>query len=631
MMTVIIFLIGIISYSFSINIRFKLKQEEAIVVAFLETILFTYVLGLLNILGVCIYAYILLFIISIAYNIYSIKTKNIKIKSLITLPSILYYLLIILVYFKFRDDKFIFYDEFMFWGTNVKFMLEKNVLWGSKAIEAVHQVYPPITGVEQYVFCKLNNGFSEGICYLAMITLLVTPIMLLFRNENYSIKSAIKVIATYTLYYISTQLFKFDIASLSVDCLLGVFFGVMVYYAYTMNVKSKKDIAILSILLISITLIKTNGMLFAGIVIGELFIANIGDIIKQKNKKLIKKFILLTIALVALVLITYGIWTIYYKLNGKSIDDRHDKNYSDGLKISQFIETLKENEEKTEIKEITIFKKFKKALKVRTILNTEKYNNTYWSVLFVNIIAIILLIMNKHKVKNTCLLVYMNIGMIAFFLSNLYIFLYVFIEFQGVNLMGYERYTATYLLAFLLSIVSIALESNKKRNWIVMFSVICAICFFNNWENNARVYEVNTVLQQNADFINEKTSKDSRIYIIDEKEDFGIDAQELRYRVAPRETNLLYEWNISATREYIYYQKKITPQELLDELKEKNYDYVYIINTTNMFLREYKELFNEDDLMKLRSTVGPGILFRNTETARGMLFMVKDGILESVN
>ena len=96
-------------------------------------------------------------------NLYSIITKKVKLKDLITIPSLLYYILVVCIYFGYKNMRFVYYDEFMFWGTNVKLMFSKNALWADSMIDAVHQVYPPFSGVTQYVFCKLNNGFSEGI------------------------------------------------------------------------------------------------------------------------------------------------------------------------------------------------------------------------------------------------------------------------------------------------------------------------------------------------------------------------------------------------------------------------------------------------------------------------------------
>lgn len=625
-MAILIFLIGIISYSFSINIKFKFKQEEAIVIAFLGTILLTYLLGLINLLGISVYVYMVVLVLSVSYNLYSIKFKDISLKELITLPSIIYYLVVVGIYFRYKNFRFIYYDEFMFWGTNVKLMLAKDVLWANKVIDAVHQVYPPLSGIEQYMFCKLNNGFNEGMCYIGIITLMATPVLLLFRNEKYNIKTIMKMCLIYFLYYIAIRVFRYDIANLSVDCLLAIIFTVTISFAYFMDIKSKKDIFILVLLLTTLTLIKTNGILFSAIVIGVLFIVNIGTIVKNKNKKEIKKILILIVILIAIVLATYFIWTVYYKLNGKTIDDRHDKNSLEGLKVSEFINVLKGNSHTSKDKKVSIFEFFKKALKNKIIINKELYSNTYWVVLYVNVIAIILIALNNNKIKNIFVLMWMNIGFVIYLLSNLYMFLFVFTEAQGMMLMGLERYIAIYLLAFLLSIISIAFVNDKKRNWLIILIAIGAVYTCMDW-SNFHCNSKDTLLDENASYIIEYTSEDSKIYIIDEKKDYGVDFQKLRYKIAPRTTNLLYEWNISTSDEETYYQRKISQHELLKELNENDYEYVFIMCATNQFLVEYNQLFDEEGIKEMTMNLIPDYMNNNTKVNRGLLFKVgSDGL-----
>ena len=374
-----------------------------------------------------------------------------------------------------------------------------------------------------------------------------------------------------------------------------------------MNVNSKKDLLILSLLLVTLTLIKTNGILFAAITVGVIFVTKMVDIIAKRDYKLIKKLFILVLTLILVALAAYLIWTLYYKLNGKQIDDRHDKN--------TVAEVKAENE--------TILQNFKKGLQNKIIINKATKSTTYWVLGYINAIAIILIILNKNKVKNLIFLLYINVGFVIYTLSILYVFLFVFIEYQGVTLMGFERYITTYLLAFLLAIVLIASESNKKRNWVVILAVTGLLLLYMDW-SNLRYSGKEPILNQKANYINEQTDEKSKIYIIDEKLDYGVDFQKLRYMIVPRQTNLLYEWNISTTDNNIYYQRKIEPQELFKELKDNNYDYVYILNITTQFLDEYKELFKEEDLKILEKNL-------RKETSVGILFKIGDSILELKN
>ena len=176
---IIIFML--VSLSFGIKIFFNLKQEEAIFISFFGMILITYILGLIGLLKFSIYFLYFLVVISLGYSIYMIFKKKVNFKELITLPFIIYIGILILIYYTFKDINFIYYDEFMFWGTNLKTMLSESCLWASSKVDGIHLIYPPFTALSEFIFCKVNGKFNEGVCYFSIISLLFTSIMTLLR------------------------------------------------------------------------------------------------------------------------------------------------------------------------------------------------------------------------------------------------------------------------------------------------------------------------------------------------------------------------------------------------------------------------------------------------------------------
>ena len=146
--------------------------------------------------------------------------------------------------------------------------------------------------------------------------------------------------------------------------------------------------------------------------------------------------------------------------------------------------------------------------------------------------------------------------------------------------------------------------------------------YFNNIEIQSNI---------NSENIIRKVKENERVYIIDNSKDYGAEFNKIRYLIAPRKTNLLYEWNITTQSPSVYYQKNISKEELIDELID-NYDYVYVINVTNQFLAEYRGIFTEDGIEMLKNNILEDDAPEYTSKGVGYLFKIKkvEKILERV-
>ena len=605
-MIVLIMLFIILSLSFSIKIKLKITQEEAIFMAVFGMVIFSYIVGLVNLLGLSIYIIAIVSLISIIYVIIKLKKKEEKIENLITLPTVIYILVIFLIYYIVKDIKFGYYDEFMFWGTNLKEMVKKSCLWANLQMDGIHLTYPPFTAVSEYIFCKFNGEFNEGTAYLGMISLMFTSLMPLLKNEKYNIKSFFKIVMTILVTYIAIILFQYNIANLSVDCILGVVFAVAMYMAYT--VKDKKDYIVLIILLISLTLIKTNGILFAGIVIMQLFFREVLELIKQKErnlKEIARKFSIVGILLV-IIISNYGIWQIYCTLNGKKVDDRHDKNNVEKINITEFVDALMLKEGASERNKKIVIDFFDKIINDKII---RKYylNTTIWIFAIIDVCFIVYFIIDKEKIKNIANFLSINIGFVLYILTNLLMFMFVFQKYQGEIQMGFERYIQTYMLAMTLNLIYILLKKvNMKTGIIIIGITLIMQNGLNKLMIDPRLTVRSTIdakIIEDASQINNNVEESKKVYIIDQQEDYGFEFMKTRYLISPRKTNLLYEWNIGKSTEDIYYKLAITETELIDKMISEEYDYIYIISIKESFLEDYKNIFSDGIKEKLKKIV----------------------------
>lgn len=618
-MIVLIMLFIILSISFGIKIKLKTTQEEAIVIAVFGMVIIAYILGIFNLLGLSIYAIGICSLISTIYTIIKLIKKEEKIKNLITLPTVIYTLTILFTYYIVKDIKLGFYDEYMFWGINLKEMVNKSYLWANSQMDGIHLVYQPFTAVAEYIFCKFNGAYNEGIAYLGIISLMITSMMPVLKKEKYNIKSFFKISITLIITYITIVLFKFDIANLSVDCILGVVFAVSMYLAYT--IKEKKDYIVLTIFLIALTLIKANGILFAGIVIMQIFLKNIIEILKQKEN-IIKK-LQSTGILLLIIIVSYSSWQIYCTLNGKQVDDRHDKNDVKNIEISEFINAILQNEKASE-RNKKIVTDFANSMLNTKIIRKYKCNTAIWIIAIVNILFILAIILSKNKRNLISNFLSINVGLALYILLNIIMYLFVFQKDQGEFLIDFARYMQTYTLAMVLNLIYIIAKDINLKTGIVL--IVIAIIFQNGLNNlmidprKSLREGINTQIQKNAEEILKNVSEEEKMYIIDEKEDYGLEFMKTRYLISPRRTNLLYEWNLIKNKDDVYYKLEINEQELIEKLIKENYNYVYIISIDKQFLSDYKNIFSEEAIQELKQiTVNDILEYRENS---GKLFYI---------
>ena len=171
------FLIIILSISSCLTIKFKLKNEKSILITFLGINLLIYILGLLNIMVFGLYISYILSFLSIVYIIYSIIKKKIDYKKILTLGTILYIVCSLTLAIVLKNTHFSAWDEFSHWGPNLKAMVNNDLFWSNSKWDGIHVVYQPLAGIMEYIFCKLNSGFSEDIAYFGMNISILTFII----------------------------------------------------------------------------------------------------------------------------------------------------------------------------------------------------------------------------------------------------------------------------------------------------------------------------------------------------------------------------------------------------------------------------------------------------------------------
>lgn len=593
-----------ISIATCITQRFKFKQESSVTIVFLSSALLLYIAGLFNLMKFAVYLIYLFAIISFVYIIYCIIKKKIKIREIFTPGIIMYIFVIMIMAFIVKDTYYYEWDEFSHWGANLKAMVEYNVFWSNKIYDGVHVVYTPIAGIIEYFFCKINGGFAEDVSYMAINTFIITLLLPIIKGQKHNLKSYIKLILFWFMFYCSIKLCNFQLTSIYIDMLLGILFALGMVLAYRLDGKEDKINLILT--LIMMPLLKDTGLLLLGIILMQLFFNKVILKIIEERKITKQHFKIFGIIVLMLIipLVFYGTWKIYCGVNGKVLDDRHDKNAISEIDIKEYIKgILLIDTDNSKYKDIS--NSFYDALNTTPVVGgLESTVTAVKLVAVLDITGIIIYLVNKDKQdkkKIATILLALNIGFGLYCLLLLATFMFAFTETEGRALASYSRYMSTYFIAWIIITVGLALNS-KIKNVILSLTIAIMLCLYPtsvisivDITSRKNLSGIDDEIRTEANIIKENVELNDKVYIIYQNIGGGYEYHKLRYSISPIVTNLLYEWSLGPK----YYESDIwsldlTKEEFEKKLIDEEFDYLFIAKIDKQFVDIYGSLINFD-------------------------------------
>ncbi len=599
----------ILSISFALNIQFRIKQENSVLITFLGIAIFLYLAGLFDVLKLAVYGIYIISIICFIYIIYFIVKKKAKIKELITPATVLYVIVMLVMTKVVLNTYYSEWDEFSHWGPNLKAMLQYDKFWSNNIYDGIHVVYTPLAGLVEYFYCKINHCFAEDISYIAINSFIITLCLPILKKLKWNIKDIVKGVLFWLIVYLLIILFRFKLSSIYIDLLLGILFSIGMSLAYRLD--GKEDKISLVMIMLSLPLLKNTGLLLLGIILMQLFFSKvIMPIIEEKKitKKELKKIgILILILVISLTL--YGTWNIYCKMNNRELDDRHDKNSISQIDIKSYIKAITLYKiEDGKYKDIA--NNFYSALNEVEIWGRQSSGvGTVVNILVIlNIIGIALYYFNKdekQKKKILSLFLAFNIGFIMYCLLLLATYMFAFTEQEGRELASYTRYMSTYFIAWILDIISIGIEREKSKGLIIAILAFM-LCLYPlniqeavNLTSKKNKVGVPQEIIQKADIIKQNVKLDDKIYLIYQNIGGGGAYHMLRYSISPIVTNLLYEWSLGPKyNENDIWNYDISKEEFEKKLIDENYDYVFIAQVDKQFIEIYGDLIEKEEMQK---------------------------------
>lgn len=588
-MILIKFLLIILIHGVFVQKKFHVKESNSILLSTLSIFLSLYLFGLFDLLKYGLYFVYFILLLEVIWLGYQFYKKRLSL-NLIWNPTYITFVigtifLFVLTYNANLTD----WDEFSHWGTNLKAMVFKDILWGSNKWDGVHIAYPPLSGVIEYFGCKLYGGYSEWIAFFSLDIFMLSLLTPVFKTKW---KDFLKNILYLLCIYMVVYIFDFKLASLYIDLPLGILFFIG-FYLSTLE-KSKENKLLLSLIFFALPIFKDSGLIFSAVILIQLFIRQLLECINKKEFSI--KLLIPYIIYLLIIFSSYFTYKIYCNINNTVVDFMHDSNAIMELNLIEYVKAIF-------LRGVTgkpydIACSFYNFINTNSIISRYPFQTIIGIIVSFNIIGFILYYIDK-KEKNNLISIFasFNIGSILYLLFLLLIFIYAFLEPEGRALASFPRYISTYLIAWAIMILTLLLKHKKSIVPILIGLLVC-IYSSNIITLVKPVSKGISVIPENVNNwskeIIEKVDEDSKVFIIIQQ-DNGYQFHTLRYLISPIKTNLLYEWNLGPTNETSELATlNMTKEEWLNKLKSEKFDYVYLANVDDQFIELYGSLFGKE-------------------------------------
>ena len=592
--------------------------EISIVTGFSGLLIITFVIGMFGLLNIVKYLMLSSFILMI-YYIYRVykkdKNKLLEVRdSLFSSGFVIFNLLWIIAILGGAGMYVNSWDEYSHWAYDAKATIYYSKFGASQEIMSKTKGYAPIFTVWHYIV-SIFNGFSEHNLYVGismLITVYLMPAFHYIKKHNF-ITKFLAFFALAFCCYIFGGVYIYS--SLYADLAISVIFAsILILYNIGEDTKENLTLPII-LLLIVITLSKTNGFVIAFVFILIAFINYLFKTFKDKItfKKIldcIMNFIKKYYKLILAVVLTFVIWKIYLIVMSKITTEYYNFNLlPDSLKGDLSVKL--DSEFIINFLKSVLFS-FDSNLIVGKI-NISLYQ--FLIIIFVGLFAIFYLQNNKDfkiAVKKTIPYI---IGYVAFFFLTVLAMFLMMSKYEASNLASFGRYLNWYHLGLLIFILSYILkyemeEKNVALNIVYIIIILLisfsSITFFVHNPLNSGSYGVYLKYKDKASILNKYTPKESMVYIIDQKDTEGIMAMwHMRYYAFPRQTNASsgsINWKIRTEKNVDDLSDwGLTAKKWASQLLEYNFDYVYLYSSDDYFFKETSFLYDDVNSAKKHS------------------------------
>lgn len=583
------------------NIMFceLLKKEyiKVLPISMMSAALIVYLFGFTDHFSWGIYFLGMLMIVFYLYKIYqSTINKKIafKLNNIFNVGMLLSIVVFGYVVFASANKGFNAWDDYMHWGSMVKYNLEfdKFYCFDNDFIFA-HKDYPPIISIYNMIFCYIHGSYSEGCCIIAVqylqLSLLLSLISGLMVNLKDTINGIILTIAVIISAIILPEVGNFFYSSTYTDALIGIMFG---YGLYMVLDDDEHSILMVTILGSFMLLLKQIGLAFYALVIFA-FLLKFG-LTFLKQKKIDKNLLLKFLSLIIVPICFYLSWSLLIKNINTNNTLVNQFSYSD-LKIWDIWGIIRQTS--GEAWQIETVKQFIQAIKERSMFYQPFQLSYIESIILIEIIYFITIFMhkNRNKINDGMIkgIVY-GIGAVGYAVGMLLLYVFAFGPYEGPILASFERYMSSYVLAgIVLVFMEWTLNEEKYVDRYKTYLLLIGVLIFAPINDYHKIMPVRNYyswgdgLKNYTDALKEAVDEDESILILEDNMD-TINHYIMGYHLMPMTIDVIdYGYDEVKGDRYCMVP---SDEELIEKINSNNYLYVYSIN--DELKKQINKLYN---------------------------------------
>lgn len=578
--------------------RLKTKFEISLVLSTSFIILTFVIIGVLNLLKFSYLFILLIFIVSIIYLLKN-KTTSIEIIKSINKNSLIIFSILFLIAIISGVGRYVHkWDEYSYWAYAAKVTIDTSSLKSLVSYTSSMSTYPPVSSIWHY-FVNLFTGYSEPNLYIGLTILdfiFLMPLFMKLSKKNIT-NTILLIIVGVTFPYLFNGSITYGL--LYVDLLLG-FMCASVLILKDYLKENNKSFKPLILILILITLLKPQGFIYSSTLIFLFFLQEVFQekiSIKTILIKL-KKFIIP----VAIIILIFIAWQIIARI------------FEDG--IHSYLVSIKPDSLKTDLSQklnSTFLLRYINSLKssIDDSIFYSFINIPFFSFL-ITLFGLIYLIHIKEKKEGLIKILspYIISYVVFFALIALSLFI-MFSYYEASILASFGRYLAPInigLITYVLYKISYLYEKNLSIK--IIYLILIAFIGFSNVtffisDIKERRDTAHIKIERENIFkeINEKTKKDSKIFVINQEDTDGImPLWYARYYCYPRIINAnsnAITWKIKTpSNEWDLQDWGLTEITFQNHLIDEDFDYVFLYSKTDELFEELKNTFEFKENLK---------------------------------
>ncbi len=543
----------------------------------------------------------------------TIATKNTFInKKLLrdfTSPSIVFFLLIgILTQSQSKSLKFYEWDEFSYWGIAVKSIYNFGKIAIYAPIESTFPDYVPGLPLLASLFMNSNGQWDESIVYWSYQVFLLAIIFAI--TGNYTWKNLHVFLLLVSALLLTFTLFFDSFLTVYADPILGILFGYLLVLGNSESLRKNRTYLInFTILMCFLLLIKEIAIFFAGISLIILFINLLTSESYQTSKKskdrLMTHNVPVFLLIASFVLFTKFSW-------GFLLDSKNFTSNRDSLNL--ILNTVFNGNggfDSAYLEQIWINFLQKADSQPLTTLNGLYLTTFNWVTIFAIIFTVTILMPNERiaRIRISIVNLILVFGIWAYFKVLTFAYATSFTSSEGYGLVSFERYVSTYFCGLAVYVIGKGisqLDSIKgNSNQLIILWVI--FLMFQSMPNRIIGYftnpdSISSQVRSTFEIQRWLISKmslppNSKVWIVAQHTK-GFEFYLLQYELLPANVGKI-PFSIGSPSDPgdLWTDQSYDVAKWSKELE--TYDYVFINNVTETFVKEFGSMFQDPSSLNL--------------------------------